>query len=207
MRAIGAIDLVDRQDHGQIATERLAQHEPGLWQRSLGGVDEQHDAVDHREGSLHLTAEVGVAGRVDDVERHAVPHQGRVLGEDGDALLAFEIHRVEHPLGHFLVGAEDAGLLQQRVDQGGLPMIDVGDDRQVAQVGAFGHDTSTLTESALRSPESRPAQRPKAAAEASDHAGTRRSILNSSVALSPRKRRRSESLPKSAASSSRSVRY
>jgi hypothetical protein len=36
------------------------------------GVDEQHDAVDHGECPLDLTAEVGVAGRVDDVQGDVV---------------------------------------------------------------------------------------------------------------------------------------
>ena len=33
------------------------------------GVDQQHDAVDHRQRPLDLAAEVGVAGRVDDVDQ------------------------------------------------------------------------------------------------------------------------------------------
>ena len=65
---VGAIDLVHHQDHGQPGLERLAQHEPRLWQRPLAGVDQQQHTVDHGEGALDLTAEVGVAGRVDDVD-------------------------------------------------------------------------------------------------------------------------------------------
>ena len=38
------------------------------------------------------------------------------------------------PLGHLLVGAERAGLLQQPVDQGRLAVVDVGDDRDVAEI-------------------------------------------------------------------------
>ena len=67
---VGAVDLVDDEDHGQPGLERLAQHEAGLRQRPLGGVDEQQHAVDHRQRPLDLAAEVGVAGRVDDVDRH-----------------------------------------------------------------------------------------------------------------------------------------
>ena len=36
-----------------------------------------------------------------------------------------------------LVGGEGAGLAQHRVDQGGLAVVDVGDDRDVADVGAL----------------------------------------------------------------------
>jgi hypothetical protein len=44
---VGAVDLVDYHDRRQVGLERLAQHEAGLRQRALGGIDEQHDAVDH----------------------------------------------------------------------------------------------------------------------------------------------------------------
>ena len=68
---VGAVDLVDDQDDGQVGVQRLAEHEAGLRQRTLAGVDEQHDAVDHRQAALDLATEVGVAGGVDDVDRHA----------------------------------------------------------------------------------------------------------------------------------------
>ena len=58
---VGPVDLVDDEDHRQPRLERLAQHEARLRQRALGGVDEQQDAVDHRQPALDLAAEVGVA--------------------------------------------------------------------------------------------------------------------------------------------------
>ena len=134
---VGPVDLVHDEDHGQPGLERLAQHEPRLRQRPLGGVDQQQHAVDHRQPALHLAAEVGVARRVDDVQLHAPVADGRVLGEDRDALLALEVHRVHHALGDVLVLAERAGLPQHRVHERGLAVVDVGDDRHVSEV--FGH--------------------------------------------------------------------
>jgi len=37
---VGAVDLVDHDDDGQVRFERLAQHEAGLRQRAFAGVDE-----------------------------------------------------------------------------------------------------------------------------------------------------------------------
>ena len=68
---VGPVDLVHDQDHGQARLERLAQDEARLRQRALAGVDQQQHAVDHRQPALDLAAEVGVAGRVDDVDLHA----------------------------------------------------------------------------------------------------------------------------------------
>ena len=103
---IRPVDLVDHQHHGEPRLERLAQDEAGLRERALAGVDEQQDAVDHPQGPLDLAAEVGVPRRVDDVDLHVAVADGGVLGEDRDALLALEVHRVHDPLGDVLVLAE-----------------------------------------------------------------------------------------------------
>ena len=60
---------------------------------------------------------------------------GRVLGQNRDAALALELVRVHDPLGHALVGPEDAALMQQGVHQRGLAVVDVGDDGDVAPGG------------------------------------------------------------------------
>ncbi len=67
---------------------------------------------------------------------------GRVLGQDGDALLPLEVARVDDALGHGLVGPEGARLPQHGVDQGRLAVVDVGHDGHVAQVvtGTGGHE-------------------------------------------------------------------
>ena len=102
-------------------------------------VDEEHDAVDHFEGALDFAAEVGVAGRVDDVDRQAaVPERG-VLGEDGDAALAFQVVGVHDPLDDVAALAKSAGLLKELVHQGGLAMVDVGDNGDIAKLFYHGH--------------------------------------------------------------------
>ena len=101
-------------------------------QRAFGGVDEQHDAVDHFEGALDFAAEIGVAGGVDDVDLLAVVEDGGVFGEDGDAALALELVGIHDALGDGFIGAEGAGLAEKGVDEGGLAVVDVGDDGDIA---------------------------------------------------------------------------
>ena len=138
---VGPVDLVDHQDDGQVESQRLAQHETGLGQRPLAGVDQQQDAVDHGEAPLHLAAEVGVAGGVDDVDLDAaVAHRG-VLGQDGDALFPLQVVGVQDPLDDGLVVAEGARLAEHGVDQRRLAVVDVGHDGDVAEVFTDGvHD-------------------------------------------------------------------
>jgi hypothetical protein len=149
---VGPVDLVDDEQHREAALERLAQHEAGLWERSLARVDEQQHAVHHPQGALDFPAEVRVPRRVDDVDLCAAVADGGVLRKDRDALLALELHRVHDPLGDVLVLAERAGLPEHRVDEGRLAVVDVRDDRDVADVVARGHGRRVARRSALSYP-------------------------------------------------------
>jgi hypothetical protein len=96
-------------------------------------------AVDGGQHALDLAAEVGVSGGVDDVDEVALVRDRRVLGQDRDATFPFEIIVVHHALGDFLVLAEGASLTEELVDEGGLPVVDVGDDGDVADLAGFNH--------------------------------------------------------------------
>ena len=65
---VRAVDLVDDDDRAKLVLERLLEHEARLRHRPFGRVDEQEHAVRHRQHALDLAAEVGVAGRVDQVD-------------------------------------------------------------------------------------------------------------------------------------------
>jgi hypothetical protein len=86
-----------------------------------------------------------VAGCVDDVDLDSAVVHGGVLGEDRDALLPLEIHRVHHPLGDVLVLPEGSGLPEHGVHERRLSVVDVGDDRHVSDVFAQGHPPSVAT--------------------------------------------------------------
>ena len=125
---IGAVDLVDDHNRRQPALEGLSENEAGLRQRPFRGIHQEHDAVDHRERPLDLAAEIGVAGRVDDVDQQILVMNGRVLRENRDAALTLEIDVVERALGHALVRAKRPALVQQSVDERGFSVIHVRDD-------------------------------------------------------------------------------
>ncbi len=63
----------------------------------------------------------------------------RALGKNGDAALALQIVGIHRALDLALVVAVGAGLLQQLVDEGGLAVVDVSDDSDIAKV----HDCSS----------------------------------------------------------------
>jgi hypothetical protein len=77
-----------------------------------------------------------VSGRVDQVELVGLA-VARLVGQRGglrldrDAALALQVHGVQHLLAHLAVG-EAAATLDEAVGQRRLAVIDVGDDRKIA---------------------------------------------------------------------------
>ena len=71
---------------------------------------------------------------IDDINAGALPHQAGVLGQDGHTPLSLQIIRVHSQVLHHLVGAEGIGLAQQVVYQGGLAVVNVGNNGHIAQV-------------------------------------------------------------------------
>ena len=143
--SVGTVGLVDQKNHGELRLERLTQHKAGLRQRALARVNEQHNAVNHREAALDLTTEVGVAGGVDHVDRDGavccvstVVRDRGVLREDRDALFALEVVRVHRTLFEVRVCVERSRLAQHRLDERGLAVVDVSHDCHIANVGAEG---------------------------------------------------------------------
>jgi len=83
-----------------------------------------------------------MARSVHEIERIDLPvlclvlHADR-MGFDRDAAFAFKIHGIQDLLLLVAVGNR-IGLLQQTIRQGGFPMVDVGDDTEIADMG-YGH--------------------------------------------------------------------
>ena len=61
----------------------------------------------------------------------ALALDGGVFGQYGDAAFPFQVVGVHHALGHLLVFPEHAGLFEHLVDQRGLAVVYVGNDRYV----------------------------------------------------------------------------
>ena len=72
---------------------------------------------------------------VDDVDLDALVPHGGVFGKDRDATLPLEVTRVHDPFRDPFVRSEGAALPQHGIHQGGLAVVDVGDDGEVSELG------------------------------------------------------------------------
>ena len=131
------VDLVQDGDEGQPLAEREMDVGQRLGFDPLGRVDDEDRALARLEAVADLVGEVDVAGRVDEVQAVGLPVAGLVLesdrpGLDRDALLALQVHGVQD-LARHLSGVDRVGQLEQPIGEGRLAVVDVGDDREVAQ--------------------------------------------------------------------------
>ena len=128
------VDLVDHDDGFEVQVEGFLQDELGPGEGTLGGIDEEQYAVDHRQRPLDLPAEVGMPRGVNDIDFHAVVVNGRVFGQYRDTALLFEVVRVHHSRDELLVQPERPRLPEHVVHKRRLAVIDVRNDRDVANV-------------------------------------------------------------------------
>ena len=109
--------------------------------RSTNRVCEEADPPMHRPAASRRRpsttcapppTEVGVPGGVDNIDEMIAIPNGCVLGQDGDAPFAFEVDVVHHAFCDLLMCAERTTLPQECINEGGLAVIDMSDDCNVA---------------------------------------------------------------------------
>ena len=134
----GQVDLVHHWHDLQPGVHRQVGVGQCLGLNALGGVHHQHRPLAGGQGPGHLVVEVHVSRGVDEVEHIVLPvlrrvHQGDGVGLDGDAPFPLQIHVVQQLVLHLPQG-DGLGLLQNAVRQGGLAVVDVGHDAEIADM-------------------------------------------------------------------------
>ena len=133
------IDLVDSRHDVQVGIHGERGVGDGLSLDALRGVDDQHCALAGGQRTRNLVGKVHVARRIDQVELIRLAVVGIIgdadgIGLDRDAALALDIHRVEQLRLHVAL-VDGMGELEDAVTDRGLAMVDVRNNREVADVG------------------------------------------------------------------------
>src|SRR5258708_34193804 len=84
-----------------------------------------------------------MAGRVHEIEHISLAvlrlvAEANGLRLDGDAALALDLHAVEHLRAHLAL-LEAAAALDEAVGKGRFAVVDMGDDRKIADMAEIGH--------------------------------------------------------------------
>lgn len=132
----GEIDLVDDRNDFEIVVQCKVGIGEGLGFYALAGVHYQQRALAGLQAARDFVRKIDVAGRIDQVELVEITVIGSVIeadgvGFDGDAALTLQVHRVENLLHHFTLG-EGASDFEEPVGEGRLTVVDVRNDREIA---------------------------------------------------------------------------
>ena len=140
------IDLVQARDQLEPRLDREIRVGDRLCLDPLRGVDDQQRALAGGERPRHLVGEIDVPRGVDQLQliglpvaRGLIEHAHR-LRLDRDSALALEVHRIEHLRTH-RTRVDRVGQLEDPVGERRLAVVDVGDDREVADMSLVGHPT------------------------------------------------------------------
>ena len=74
-----------------------------------------------------------MARGIDNVDLGVAIADGGVFSKDRDAALTLEVVRIHNAVDDLLIFAVHAALLEHFVDEGGLAVVDVGDDGYIAK--------------------------------------------------------------------------
>ena len=135
----GEIDLVDDGDDFEVLVDGGVGVGDGLGLDALGGITEEQCAFAGLEGFGDFVVKVDVAGGVDEVVEIFLAGVGVGVEDghggslDGDAAFFFKVHVVEELGFHFALG-DGACELEESVGEGGLAVVDVGDDAEVSDL-------------------------------------------------------------------------
>ena len=135
----GKVDLIDGRNNVQVGVHGERRIGNGLRLDALSGVHDEHRALASCQRTRDLVGEVHVARRIDQVELIRLAVVGVIghadgIGLDRDATLALDVHRVKQLRLHVAL-IDGMGELEDAVTDRGLAMVDMRNDREVADVG------------------------------------------------------------------------
>ena len=113
--------------------ECFFKNEARLWHRAINGIDQEENSIHDEHHALNFTTEVGVARGINNIDLDTCIMDGSVLGDNGNSTLTLLIHTVHDALSDFLVIPEGASLLEHAVQQGRFPVVNVGNDGDIAE--------------------------------------------------------------------------
>ena len=139
----GQVDFIDDRQNLQPRVDGKIGVGKGLGLYTLGCVHHQYRALAGCQRTGHLIVKVHVPRGVDEVQDIGLPVVRRIFqpnrpGLNGNAPLPLQIHVVQDLILH-LPGLYGLAFLQQPVGQGGLSVVNMGNDRKIPQFIQIGH--------------------------------------------------------------------
>jgi hypothetical protein len=117
----------------------MAKHKLGLGHGPFYRINQQQAAVRHVDDTFYLPTEIGMPRSINEIDINAPVHYGRILSHDGNPLFPLKGITVHYQLAYCLVISKDLALLEHGIYQGGLAMVNVGNNRDISDITAIVH--------------------------------------------------------------------
>ena len=130
------VHFVDEADPRNVILIALPPHRFSLRLHARHRVEHRHGPIQHTQAAFHLSREIHVARRVDDVDGAVVPFAGGRGRGDGDAALLLLLHPVHHGRAfvHFADLVGPARVVQNTLRRRRLTGVDMRHDADVAHL-------------------------------------------------------------------------
>ncbi len=128
------VDLVNEANARDAVLVGLAPHFFRLRLHAVHRVKHRDCAVEHAQRAFHLSREIHVAGRINNVDADVAPGTGRRRGRNRDAALLLLLHPIHgrSAFVHLSDAVRPARIKQDALRRSGLPGIDVGHDADIS---------------------------------------------------------------------------
>ena len=139
----GQVDFVQNRHDLVVGLNRGIDVRERLRLYPLGGVHDQQRALNRAHRAANFIGKVDVAGGVDQVEDIILSVVGPIVdthrvGFDRNSAFALDIHRVQQLFLHIPIRHRIGGL-DQPVSESGFPVVDMGNDREIADFRELCH--------------------------------------------------------------------
>ena len=145
------VPLVDHGDHGDPPVAAYLEELERLRLEALGGVDEHDGGIHRGEDAVGVLREVGVTGRVHEIDHVVAVGELECSGGDGDTAGALHVHPVRDGAtapGLSVDGArfgDDFCVQRECLGQGGLARVGVTDHREGATALRLANDVERVS--------------------------------------------------------------
>ena len=145
---VRTVNLIDDDDRFQVMLKSFTENILRLGHRAFMGVNKEQDTVHHVQDTFYFPAKIGMPGRIYDIDLHTIMHDRRILRQDCNSPFPFQRVGIHDAFRHLLIFPENMALLQHGIHKSGFTMIDMGDDRNVADIFSDHFFPSSLRPSA-----------------------------------------------------------
>jgi len=154
-----SIDLVNHDNGSDLFTHSLSHDSFGLDANTFDAIDDDESTIGNSEGSSDFRREIDMAGRIDKVDKVRVlitssveivlVEQGDTSRLNGDTSFLFIFSGIGETSFTSLGSSDNTSLGDEGIGKGGLAVIDVGNNRNVSDIGGLVHNGSHLINSEI----------------------------------------------------------